>query len=163
MIQYDLPYDGKSYILVIQNTLHVPSIVNNLLPPFMLSETGVELNDKAKIHMQDLTTDDHMIIFSETGFKIPLSLSGIFSYFTTTKLTNNILQDPSEVYILTPARWDPHSDVYTHNEDNILDWEGNMKESKHRDKQLVLDEIPDDEVMASAMRGTKKTQQTLLR
>ena len=78
MIQYDSPYDGKSYILVIQNTLHVPSIVNNLLPPFMLSETGVELNDKAKIHMQDLTTDDHMIIFSETGFKIPLSLSGIF-------------------------------------------------------------------------------------
>ena len=38
-----------------------------------------------------------------------------------------------------------------------------MKESKHRDKQLVLDEIPDDEVMASAMRGTKKTQQTLSR
>ena len=33
-IQYDSPYDGKSYILVIWNALHVPSH-NNLLPPFM--------------------------------------------------------------------------------------------------------------------------------
>ena len=91
VIQYDSRYDGKSYILVIRNALHVPSMANNLLPPFMLREAGVEVNDKAKIHMQDLTMDDHVIIFSETGFKIPLSLSGIFSYFTTTKPTNDML------------------------------------------------------------------------
>ena len=79
MMQYDSPYDRKSYIVVIWNTLHVPPMANNLLPPFMLREAGVEVNDKAKIHMQDPTTDNHAIIFSETGFKIPLSLSGIFS------------------------------------------------------------------------------------
>ena len=135
MIQYDSPYDRKSYILVIWNALHVPSMANNLLPPFMVREAGVEVNDKAKIHTQDLTMDDHVIIFSETGFKIQLSLSGIFSYFTTTKPTNNMHQDPSKVYILTPARWDPHSDVYAHNKDNMLDWEGNMKEPKHHDQQ----------------------------
>ena len=150
-IQYDSPYDGKSHILVIQNALHVPSMANNLLPPFMLREAGVEVNDKAKIHTQDPMTDDHAILFSETGFKIPLSLSGIFSYFATMKPTNNMLQDPSKVYILTPARWDPHLDVYVHNEDNMLDWEGNMKEPKHRNQWLVLDEIPDDEAMASSL------------
>ena len=48
--------------------------------------------------------DDHVITFGETGFKIPLSLSGIFSYFNTTKLTNDMLQDPPELYILTPTR-----------------------------------------------------------
>ena len=90
-------------------------MANNLLPPFMLRKAGVEVNDKAKIHTQDLMTDDHAIILSETGFKIPLSLSGIFPYFTTTKPTNDMLQDPSEVYILMPARWDPHLDVYAHN------------------------------------------------
>ena len=155
-IQYDSPYDRKSYILVIQNALHVPSMANTLLPPFMLREAGVEVNDKGKIHMQDLTMDDNMIIFSETGFKIPLSLSGIFSYFTTTKLTNGMLQDPSEVYILMPARWDPHSDVYKHNEDNMLDWEGNMKEPKHHNQWLMLDEIPDDEVMAVPLFMTEE-------
>ena len=35
-IQYDCPYSGISYILVIRNALYVPSMVNNLLPPFML-------------------------------------------------------------------------------------------------------------------------------
>ena len=156
VIQYDSPYDGKSYMLVIRNALHVPSMMNNLLPPFMLREAGVEVNDKAKIHTQDPTTDNHAIIFGEMGFKIPLSLSGIFSYFTTTKLTNNMLQDPSEVYILMPARWDPHSDVYAHNEDNMLDWEGNMKEPKHCDQWLVLDKIPDDEAMASSLLITEE-------
>ena len=156
VIQYDSPYDGKSYILVIWNALHVPSMTNNLLPPFMLREAGVEVNDKAKIHMQDPTTDNHVITFGETGFKIPLSLSGIFSYFTTTKLTNDMLQDPSEVYILMPASWDPHSDVYAYNEDNMLDLEGNMKEPKHHDQWLVLDEIPDNEAMASSLLRTEE-------
>ena len=35
-LQYDSPYDGKSYILVVRNALRVPSMCNNLLPPFML-------------------------------------------------------------------------------------------------------------------------------
>ena len=152
VVQYDSPYDVKSYILVIQNALHVPYMVNNLLPPFMLREAGVEVNDKAKIHMQDLMTDDHTMIFSETGFKTP----GIFSYFTTTKPTNNMLQDRSEVYILMPARWDPHLDVYAHNEDIMLNWEGNMKEHKHCDQRLVLDEILDDEAMVLSLLMTEE-------
>jgi hypothetical protein len=47
-LQYDCPYDGESYILVIRNTLHVPSMKNNLLPPFILQETGIKLNDTPK-------------------------------------------------------------------------------------------------------------------
>ncbi len=35
-VQYDCPYDGGSYILVIRNALHVPSMKNNLMPPFIL-------------------------------------------------------------------------------------------------------------------------------
>ena len=34
-LQYDSPYDGKSCILVVRNALHVPSMCNSLLPPFM--------------------------------------------------------------------------------------------------------------------------------
>ena len=39
-IQYDCPYTDKRYILVIRNALHVPSMSNNLIPPFMTREMG---------------------------------------------------------------------------------------------------------------------------
>ena len=35
-LQYDSPYNGNSCIVVVRNALHVPSMCNNLLPPFML-------------------------------------------------------------------------------------------------------------------------------
>jgi hypothetical protein len=33
-VRYEYPYDGASYILVIRNALYVPSMKNNLMPPF---------------------------------------------------------------------------------------------------------------------------------
>ena len=50
MIKYDNPYNGKSYILVLRNALHVLSMDNNLIPPFMLRELWVTVNDIPKIH-----------------------------------------------------------------------------------------------------------------
>ena len=47
-LQYDSPYDGKSYILVVTNALHVCSMCNNLPPPFMLQEAGITVNDNVK-------------------------------------------------------------------------------------------------------------------
>jgi hypothetical protein len=47
-IQYDCPYTGDSYILVIRNALHVPSM-ENLIPPFIMLEAGVQVHDTLKI------------------------------------------------------------------------------------------------------------------
>ena len=33
-VRYDCPFDGRVYILLIQNALYVPSMDYNLLPPF---------------------------------------------------------------------------------------------------------------------------------
>ena len=104
-VRYDNPYNGKSYILVLWNALFVPLMDNNLIPPFMLRETGVTVNDVPKIQKEDPTVDDHMITFMEMGFRIPLSLWGIFSYFPTSKPTHDNLLNPTEVYILSPATW----------------------------------------------------------
>ena len=49
-IKYDNPYNGKSYILVLRNALYVPSMDNNLIPPFMLRALWVTVNDVPKIH-----------------------------------------------------------------------------------------------------------------
>lgn len=149
-IQYDCPYEGKSYILVIRNAIHVPSMNNNLIPPFMMREAGIQVKDVPKIQTLDPTEDDHAIVFRETGFRIPLSLWGVFSYFPSTKPTRNSLTSGHDVYMLTPINWNPHSDAYAFNEEAMLDWEGNMKDPKSREVRLVLDdEEMDSEMIAS--------------
>ena len=35
-VQYECPYTGDTYILVIRNELHVPSMKNNLMPLFVM-------------------------------------------------------------------------------------------------------------------------------
>ena len=150
-VRYDNPYDGQSYILVLRNALHVPSMKHNLIPPFMMREVGITVNEVPKIQVTDPTQDDHAILFPETGFRIPLSLWGVFSYFPTSKPTRADLVDPTDVYLITPTRWNPHSDVYARNEELMLDWEGNLTLKRDREARMVLEEIPEDGAMVSSM------------
>ena len=62
-ILYECPHDGKSYVLVLRNALHVPSMEHNLVPPFMLREAGIVVNEVPKIQVTDPTKSDHAIIF----------------------------------------------------------------------------------------------------
>ena len=64
VIQYDSPLDGREYILVIQNALRVPSMSNNLIPPFIMWENRIMVNECAKTHCEDPTREDHTIIYS---------------------------------------------------------------------------------------------------
>ena len=160
-IKYDNPYNGKSCILVLRNALYVPSLDNNLIPPFMLREMGVAVNDLPKIHKEDPTADDHTITFVETGFWIPLSLWGILSYFPTSKPTHDNLLNPNEVYILSPATWNPHSDVYSTNEESTLDWEGNVQPKRDRQHRIVLDNVEDDIIMVASLSITPLEQETI--
>jgi hypothetical protein len=75
--------------------------------------------------LEDPTEEDNALTFPETGFRIPLSLWGVCSYFQTTKPTKDDLVEPEEVYMLTPIRWNPHIDAYVKNEEALMDWEGN--------------------------------------
>jgi hypothetical protein len=44
-VKYECPYNETTYILVIRNEFHVPLMQNNLIPPFMIREAGIILND----------------------------------------------------------------------------------------------------------------------
>ena len=110
------------------------------------------MSEIPKIQVADLTEDDHAIFFPETNFCIPLSLWGIFSYFPRSKPTQDELVEPSDMYMLTPTTWDPHSDHYAHNEENMMDWEGNVKEKKDCvEQRIVLDELEEDTRMVSSL------------
>jgi hypothetical protein len=159
-VRYESPFDGKIYILVMRNALYVPSMDYNLIPPFMMREAGIIVRDTPKIHMEEPTEEDHAITFPETGFSIPLSLTGTFSFFPTTKPSEDDLIDPEEVYILTPTTWNPHSDVYARNEESMLDWEGNLRPKKERECKIVLEDIPEDDTeMASLMVSSAESAQ----
>ena len=87
-VKYECPRDGTSCILVIRNALHVPSMTNNLIPPFMMREAGITVHDTPKIQVSDPDDKDHSIFFPETKLRIPLSLWGVFSYFPMFLLQN---------------------------------------------------------------------------
>ena len=121
-VQYNCPYTGIAYVLVIRNALHVPTMDHHLIPPFILREAGITVNDTPKIHTDDPSVSDHCILFKSNDFKIHLSLHGVFSYFTTTKPTLEMLQESEDIYMLTPSIWDPHNPAYSSNEECMLDW-----------------------------------------
>ena len=84
------------------------------------------MNDTPKIQVDKPMIEYHSHIFPETEFQIPLSLWGIFSYFPTCKPTATNMQSSDEIYMLNMDQFNPHDNLYAANEDNILDWEGNM-------------------------------------
>ena len=92
--------------------------------------------------MQDPGENDHAICFKD--FRIPLKLNGIFSYFNSSKPTEKQVRDLENVYVLTPTgKWDPHNDVYSKNEDAMLDWEGNIRDKDDQVK-IVLEDVQED-------------------
>ena len=124
----------------------------------MLRETGIQINDVPKIHVTSPSEEHHAIIFQETNFRIPLTLHGTFSYFPTSKPTTQELEEPEDVYVLTPTTWNPHSDAYVINEESMLDWEGNMKHERDHEKSVVLEDIPSDDIMISSLALCEKEQ-----
>ena len=60
---YDCPYTMKTYLLIVRNALHVKSMKNNLIPPFIMREAGHVVNDVPRIHCgEDLTRESHSIV-----------------------------------------------------------------------------------------------------
>jgi hypothetical protein len=150
VVQYDCPFSGKVYMLVICNAIYVPAVSNNLIPPFILREAGITVNDVPKIQ-KDPTVRDHALIFPETNFIIPLKLWGIFSYVSTSKPSVEDFEDCDDLYTLTPLRFNLHSTSYVRNEASMVDWEGNMIEQCHRNP-ILLEEVPENLAMALALQ-----------
>eukprot|EP00957_Ditylum_brightwellii_P115680 8823587-Ditylum_brightwellii.AAC.1 len=125
-LKYDCLHEDKSYILLVRNTLHVPSMDPNLIPPFMLREAGIMVNETHKIHKENPTVNDHAITFPNPGLKIPLGLWGVFLYFPTSKPSIEEVNTSENVYTLSPNRWNPHAKQSVNCEQNLIDWEGKV-------------------------------------
>ena len=147
-LMYNDPFSGHDHVLIIRNALYVESMSNHLIPPFIIREAGIQVHDTPKIHVEDPGTDDHAITVND-HLRIPLSLSGTFSYFLVRKPTTQELNEAEEVYQITPDRFDPHNTVYAHNEDRMLDWKGEVH--SQTDRKLLLANIPDVDDIANSI------------
>ena len=86
-IAYDNLISLVTYLLVMRNALLIPSMSHNLLPPFLIREASLFLDETPKFQSADLPLDNHTIYDEETGMRIHLQLNGTFSYFPTCPLT----------------------------------------------------------------------------
>jgi len=115
-IAYDCPFTHETYILIIRNALHINTMSHNLIPPFIMREGGVIVNDIPKMHCDSTCIDDHCISFKDIDLRIPLQLNDVFSYFHSRKPLPNELYDKDKVFIIPePSEWNPHCPSYSHN------------------------------------------------
>ena len=49
-VAHDCPFYGRKILMVARNALCVESMDHNLVPPFIMREAGLEVNERAKIH-----------------------------------------------------------------------------------------------------------------
>lgn len=132
VVAYDDPQEGDTHPLVIKNTLHVPSMEINLIPPFMMILSGIEVNECPKFLSEHPTIKNHSILFREENIRIPLQLSNTISYIATmVPVTDelNVMNTPDiKTLYLTPnsPSWNPHNDLFQSQESNMVDYEGNV-------------------------------------
>lgn len=160
-VAYDCPYTHRSYILIARNALYIPTMPNNLVPPFILREAGVIVSDTPKIHIKSPSKDDHSILFTDENLRVPLQLIGVFSFFHTRIPTEEEISSCPKLFMTPDSHnWDPYSSHFAENEESMLDWEGEMVEHPQRSSHM-LDKYPDppdagvhsaqvDHVLASA-------------
>ena len=124
-IAYDDPYSLRTFLLVMRNALLIPSMDHNLLPPFLVREASLFLDETPKFQSTDLTRNNHTIFDEETGMRIHLQLNGTFSYFPTRLLTldERLNWDNYPVVYLTPDsdRWGPQATHYADAEAAMID------------------------------------------
>jgi hypothetical protein len=115
----------------------------------MMRKTGVKVNDTPKIQLDDPVASDHSIIFGST-LRIRLVLHGVFSYLPTSKPSAEMLNECEEVYMLTPSTWNPHNPVYSSNEENMINWKGDMRVEEDM-QHIILSDVAENTNISSAV------------
>ena len=145
-IAYDCPSTYETYILIIRNALHMVKMNHHLIPPFIMREGGVVVNDIPKMHCTAPTINDHCISFKDTNLRIPLQLNGIFSYFNTRMPSPSELYGKDKVFITPDASdWNPHCMSYAQNELAMTNYEGEIStNSTHKMLHMQHSDDPYD-------------------
>ena len=60
-VSYDCPFSGRTILMFARNVLYVESMDHNLVPPFIMREAGLEVDERAKIHTPQHSKEHHSV------------------------------------------------------------------------------------------------------
>ena len=126
---YDCDKSGRSYLLIIRNTLHVPEMNECLIHPIMMRLIGLEVDECPKFPSKTPSESNYSIYFPNNDLRIPLKLSGVISYIDCRKPSDDEVFNNDGVLELTPNvdKWDPRSMDLDIQEDSMVDFQGSIK------------------------------------
>ena len=139
-IAYDCPITGQTYILI--NALHIPTMQNNLIPPFIMRAGGVIVNKKPKVQCIYPGVNDYCILFPDADVKIHLQLHGIFSCFDTRIPLIDELDNCNKMFISPDSRdWNPNCTSFAENEKAMATFDGEIAEpDRQKDLKMILED-----------------------
>ncbi len=128
-VVYDCDQTGHSYVLIIYNALHVPSMECSSIYPFIKRFTGIVVDECPKFLANIPSVAHHSIYFPDQDLRVSLALDGIVSYFPCRIPRGEELADHSLFLPLTPPldKWDPHDVIYKRQEESMTDFRGDVK------------------------------------
>ncbi len=110
----------------------------------MIREAGLYVDETQKHQVANPTVENHVIVDSETGMRIHLSLNGIFSSFPTRAFTLKEIEDwdTYPIVFITPdsVTWNPYASHYAENKAAMLDSNGLIVEHDTRLPQVLFTE-----------------------
>jgi hypothetical protein len=118
----DDPRTGTTTILVIGQALYMGGKINNtLLCPNQMRAYGLNVDD-TPVHLAPKDRPStHSIYSPDESFDIPLYLKGVFSYFPSRTPTSDELETCRRIHLTNEFEWNPHSDQFQEQENNILE------------------------------------------
>lgn len=153
-IVFDDPYaddpDEKTFFMVFYNALYVPSMKNHLIPPFVMREAGLIVNEVPKRQAIEPDINTHTIEHKGTGLKIHLQLNGVFSYFDCRQITGEEMESWRDCSVVhaSPAvqTWNPYDESFAEEEAMFVDWNGDLRVPQSPVRREYSELIRDDDV-----------------
>jgi hypothetical protein len=117
---YDDPSDGTTYILILgQATYMGDKMQHTLICPNQLRSRGLIVDDCPQHLSPKNNPSSHSIYDPDEDFRLPLSLKGVTSYFTSRTPTTHEIEACKWIILLDEQDWDPHSNDFHEEEEKF--------------------------------------------
>ena len=134
-VAYDHPQTGQVYMLVINQAIEIPHLEHHLLCPMQCRLNGIKISELPKFLAEDPDESTHSLqvvdpLDDSSPLFIPLSLTGVTSYFQVRKPTiaewENEAAYPHIDLTAEEPIWDPQSADFSEMEDRMIDFRGQV-------------------------------------
>lgn len=110
---------------MICNDFHIPSMKHNLIPPFLIEEADLVVNDMPRTHCgNNLNENSPCIIVDEPVFAFIYHLMASSLISLSRHLLDEEIECPdhfTSIYLIRDAsQWDPHNEAYSAAESSFL-------------------------------------------